>query len=51
MNDEAGRAKFLSITDVVEVEGDVNWKTISTNLTGHDTKSLLSMRSKQRKAL
>ena len=33
VNDETGRAKFVSITGVVEVEGDVNGKTVSLNLT------------------
>ena len=33
MNDKAGRAEFLSTIGVVEVRGDANEKTFSTNLT------------------
>ena len=33
VNDEAGRAESVSITDVMEVGGDAKGKTISTNLT------------------
>ena len=33
VNDETGRAKFVSILCVVEVEGDVNGKRVSSNLT------------------
>ena len=33
VNDEEGNAEFVSITDVSEVERDVNVNTFSTNLT------------------
>ena len=33
VNDEVENAEFVSITDVVEVERDVNINTFSTNLT------------------
>ena len=32
MNDKAGNAEFVSIIGVLEVEGDANGNTFSTNL-------------------
>ena len=47
VNYEAGRAESVSIIGVVEVGGDENGKTVSTNLTWQSTKSLLRVGSKQ----
>ena len=33
MNDKAGNVEYVSITGVLEVEGDANRNTFSTNLT------------------
>ena len=41
MNDEAGRAEFVSITGEARVGGEENGKTFSTNLTRRDTKIFL----------